>query len=889
MDNPKPLTQKSALTLLLLCGTIPVLSQTVITGKIANENRQSLPDISVMLMIPTDSTIVDYSLTDEKGNYKLSYNGNSPYLLVTITAFDIKRQTKQVENKSQTVNFTTEEGSIVIQEVVVNATKMWGEKDTINYLVSAFKDKKDVVIGDVLKKIPGIDVKESGQIIYKGKPINKFYVENLDMLQGRYGIATNNIAAEDISTVQVLENHQPIKALEKTQFSNDAAINLKIKEGKKGIFSMMAMLGSGVDKNLLWQEELTGMYFAKARQHMFTYKTNNDGTDVNKELRSFTADNSIGWLQMTGVQQPSPPSIRFERYNFNTSHAATATNLFKLKNDAEVNANLIFYNNKDRRHSFARTSYVLPGEETQIIEEDISARNRTNNVEGEFRYNQNKDRNYFNNYFNVSGSWDDASGEVNFTQSVKQQLDNKSFSVNNTTHWIKRGESEKGVELLLKNAYRTQPHRLHIIPGLYPDRLNAGNDYAALSQNVCYNAFASNNRFSFLSAAVIGNMRINPAANLDIEHQTLLSDMEITDYATTVHPVLNAEMRNDIAWTRINTGISLDASYDGDNLKIGFFMPATYRHTAMTNRMADGKELNAGKFYFQPSLSARYNFTSQMEADAGAGFHSQTPGLTSLYTGYILQNYRSINRYDTRLFDTNVFYASLGLSYKNILDMFFAGGGIIYNCRHSEGIYGQTFDGLLSVTQLAMQANSGNSLSVNGRMSKGFDWKALVFSADASSGKSTSEQLRQNKLVNYESRWTSASASVNVKPFQWLLTEYKASWGESRGKVSSGETFVPMQSLTHRVGIDISLPFDINLNGSFEHYYNSAIQGNKNFSLADLGLTYVRNGVRYSLDWTNIFNTAKYVSASYGALNSYYSEYDIRPMAIMLKVRFKLL
>ena len=159
----------------------------------------------------------------------------------------------------------------------MKSNKIWGNKDTINYSVAAFKDKKDLVIGDVLKKMPGIDVKESGQITYKGKPINKFYIENLDMLQGRYGIATNNLSANDIATVQVFENHQPIKALEKSQFSNEAAINLKIKEGKKGVFSIMAMLGLGVDKHLLWQEELTGMYFTKGRQHLFTYKTNNNG------------------------------------------------------------------------------------------------------------------------------------------------------------------------------------------------------------------------------------------------------------------------------------------------------------------------------------------------------------------------------------------------------------------------------------------------------------------------------------------------------------------------------------------------------------------------------------------------------------------------------------
>ncbi len=876
-------------TLIFLCCITSLLSQTKFDGIVKNEIGIGLPDISVMLMIPEDSTIVDYYLTDEKGNYKLTYNGNISHLLVTISAFDIKRQSQRVENKSQTVNFTTEEGSIVIQEVIVKPTKMWGEKDTINYLVSEFKGNKDLVIGDVLKKMPGIDVKESGQITYKGKAINKFYIENLDMLQGRYGIATNNISAEDISTVQVLENHQPVKALEKSQFSNDAAINLKIKEGKKGVFSMMAMLGVGIDKNVLWQEELTGMFFAKTRQHMFTYKTNNNGTDLNKELRSFTPDNSIGGLQMTNIQQPSSPSIRFERYNFNTSHAATTTNLFKLSNDAEVNANVIYSNNRDSQQSFAKTSYIIPGEKTQIIEENISTRNISNSVEGEFRYNLNKDRNYFNNLFRVSGNWDDDFGEVNTTQLIRQKLDNKSFSANNITHWIKRGENEKGIELMLKNNYRTQPHSLHITPGLYPDLINGGEQYNGLSQNVRYNAFASNNRFSFLSAAVIGNIRISPAAFANIEHQTLGSEMNIIDSNSNLRPIMDNEMINDIRWTRINTGVSLDASYNENNFKINLSMPITYRHTLMENRVMEDKELSLGKVYFQPSLSARYNFSSQLETNVNAGFHSQTPGLPSLYTGYILQNYRSINRYDARLFDTNSFYSSLALSYKDILNMFFASGGVSYNHYFKEGLYGQVFDGLLSITQVAMQPNGGNSFSVNGRTSKGFDWKALVFSADASWGKSQSEQLRQNVLVDYESQWLNASASVNIKPFSWLLTEYKASWGRSQGKSSSGESFKPIQSLTQRVGVDVSLPFDISLNGSLEHYYNNAIEGDRNFSLADLGLTYINRGVRYSLDWTNIFNTAKYISASYGSLNSYYSEYRIRPIAIMLKVRFKLL
>jgi hypothetical protein len=187
-----------------------------------------------------------------------------------------------------------------------------------------------------------------------------------------------------------------------------------------------------------------------------------------------------------------------------------------------------------------------------------------------------------------------------------------------------------------------------------------------------------------------------------------------------------------------------------------------------------------------------------------------------------------------------------------------------------------------------MQANDGNSLAINGRISKGFDWKLTVISTEALSGKSTSKQMRQNKLVDYKSQWIQANAAMNMKPFQWLIIDYKASWGHSQAKASTGEQFSAIQSLKQRIMLDILLPFDINLNYSFEHYYNSAAQHNKIFSLTDAAIVYTYKGIRFSLDWTNILNTATYVSKYYDTLNSYYSEYNIRQMAVMLKVNFRL-
>jgi hypothetical protein len=114
---------------------------------------------------------------------------------------NIGKHTKTVPARTQKVDFIIDETPLELKEVSVTAPKIKLRGDTLDYRVDAFADRNDRVIGDVLKKMPGIEVSPNGRISYLGKDINRFYVENLDLLKGRYGIATNNIAAKDVATV----------------------------------------------------------------------------------------------------------------------------------------------------------------------------------------------------------------------------------------------------------------------------------------------------------------------------------------------------------------------------------------------------------------------------------------------------------------------------------------------------------------------------------------------------------------------------------------------------------------------------------------------------------------------------------------------------------------
>ena len=120
-----------------------------------------------------------------------------------------------------------------LNDVIVKAPDIYAKGDTLIFNVSQYADAKDNAIIDVIKRLPGIKVEDDGTIKYQGKPINKFYLDGNDFLGGQYGLATNNISYKDVASVEVMENHQPIKAREGIDFPEEAGRKMKLKEVRR--------------------------------------------------------------------------------------------------------------------------------------------------------------------------------------------------------------------------------------------------------------------------------------------------------------------------------------------------------------------------------------------------------------------------------------------------------------------------------------------------------------------------------------------------------------------------------------------------------------------------------------------------------------------------------
>ena len=872
-----------AFVILFALFTCEALSQTILTGHVLNEKQQPVFNASVVLMRVTDSLPLSYTFTDDKGHYKLITENKEEKWLLTVYGFNIGRQSKIIENKSQVVDFNVVEQAIQIREVSVKSEKIWGGNDTVNYVVDAFRDTTDIVIADVLKKMPGIEVKDDGKVEYKGKPISKFYIENMDMLQGRYNLATTSIAASDVASVQVMENHQEVRALQNIQFSDKVALNIKLKENAKGTFALMADLGAGWADSLQYEGSLTGMYFAKRNQFLGTLKANNSGTNL--------VDNeNVTVYPMASMVKPSAPGISGVRHTLNRSQGVTYNSLHKLKNEADLSFNLLVGGDRNRKSSESRTLYLLPDDTLSLVER-MQSLETAKMLEGSINYNLNKDLDYLKISLIVSGHRNWGEGLVDNGELIRQEENYQSLCAKANIHWIRksRRDPESGIEFNSNTSYGTLPYGLQVAPGCFPEVLNGGEDYALTLQNTGFQSFKSENFLRFLTSVVWKRLRIMPYFNFSMEEQRLNSSLTGQNEDGLTIQFAENQFSNDIRWHKYQPAAGAYITYDRRRVNVTLMMPVQLRYLQLDDRIGTASDKQF-KVLSQPSLSFRYDFSHNWKVSTKIATYNSTPSLRTLYSGYIMQNYRTLSHYDCPLADTYGANGSLTLSFKNIMKYVFGDFSVNYNRYRNEVMYSQNFEGNTMVINAVEQPSWGDYLSVSLYAGKGFSWKRLNINAKCSYGLGRSPHLVQNQVATYYNQGWNANLTASIAFTDHIFFNNKGSFSRMTSSLDGFNAgSQPIVSLIDNANLSVLLPFGLSLTPSVEFYHTRSEGRTDNFVLLDCSLGYTFRKVKFSLDVNNILNTDSFIYSYYSGIYGYYSAYSIRPRTFLLTLRFKVI
>ncbi|MFC4738837.1 carboxypeptidase-like regulatory domain-containing protein [Flavobacterium ponti] len=239
---------KKILFICILAFSINAMSQNIrFEGTVKDTTGVALEMANIMAINNNTKAMDAYAITNDAGKYQLNLNANTPYTL-KISYIGYESQEKQVttSDKAMNYNIILKEGNLLKEVELVYEMPVSISGDTIIYNSDSFTNGTERKLEDVLKKLPGVEVDNDGNITVEGKSVQKVMVEGKDFFDGDTKIATKNIPANALDKIQVLRNYNEVtnlKGLENNE--ENVALNIKLKEGKKNFWFGDITAGAG--------------------------------------------------------------------------------------------------------------------------------------------------------------------------------------------------------------------------------------------------------------------------------------------------------------------------------------------------------------------------------------------------------------------------------------------------------------------------------------------------------------------------------------------------------------------------------------------------------------------------------------------------------------------
>lgn len=258
--------RKSLLTLIaLVMGSVMMMAQNrVITGTVLDkESKEALMQTTVQLL-KSDSSYVTGAVTDADGKFSLKAPKNGKYIL-KMTNIGYKIYEKNItiaDNKDIAlgkVNLAVD--AVLLKEVVANgvAAKVTVKEDTFVYNASAYRTAEGSVIEELVKKIPGAQVDDDGNITINGKSVKKIKVDGKEFMSGDTKTALKNLPTSIVDKIRAYDEKSDLARVTGIDDGEESTVlDFGIKPGmNKGY---MFNFDGGYGNHDRYSERLMGMY-----------------------------------------------------------------------------------------------------------------------------------------------------------------------------------------------------------------------------------------------------------------------------------------------------------------------------------------------------------------------------------------------------------------------------------------------------------------------------------------------------------------------------------------------------------------------------------------------------------------------------------------------------
>lgn len=283
------------------------------------ELKEPMVQATIQLFAASDSTFVGGTVSNERGNFYLTAPSSGTYRIkISSVGYQtIEREITLRRNANQDLgNLLMETESIMLQEAVITgrAAQVIVKKDTILYNPEAYRTPEGSPIEELIKRIPGAEVDEDGNITINGKQVKKILLDGKEFMLGDVETALKNIPVSIIQNMKFYDQQSDesrITGIEDGE--KETVLDFSIKKGMNRGYMANLDLGGGTKHR----------YASRGMGSSFTDKTRFVllGNFNNKE-------ENAGWWNRRGLNSRKMLGTNF---NFDDND--------KLKIDASVRWN----------------------------------------------------------------------------------------------------------------------------------------------------------------------------------------------------------------------------------------------------------------------------------------------------------------------------------------------------------------------------------------------------------------------------------------------------------------------------------------------------------------------------------------------------------------------
>jgi len=216
-----------------------------LSGVVRDSLAQPLELASLVAINKASNALDAFTMTDVNGSFTLDLKTNTAYK-IQVSALGLQTINDSLNTAQNDLIRNYElRAEIVLDEVVVKMPILI-RGDTLIYDADSFKNGSERKLEDIIDKLPGVEINDSGQIEVEGKVVNKLMVNGKDFFDGDTKIATKNIPSSTVDKIQVLKNYGEVGQLRGVGNNQDnVAINIKLKQGKESFWFGNVTTGVG--------------------------------------------------------------------------------------------------------------------------------------------------------------------------------------------------------------------------------------------------------------------------------------------------------------------------------------------------------------------------------------------------------------------------------------------------------------------------------------------------------------------------------------------------------------------------------------------------------------------------------------------------------------------